>query len=188
MRNLKKHTRVLLQQEASRLGGARGDSFQEAAHGRAESWERYCRLKNRSKYLEEQLGLARQRLSVKQSELRAAHFRACEDRNNRQCDECCLQRDVVFEPCFHLVCPECSQRHMRCTSACIYTGMAGERLFSARASSLLDEISREVRTLQEGSWLTTSIWGQGIYGPKYAPFERELQMAWATTKEYSAEV
>ncbi len=38
--------------------------------------------------------------------------------------------------------------------------MAGERLFSARASSLLDEISREVRTLQEGSWLTTSIWGK----------------------------
>ena len=146
-----------LKQEVFRLGG---DSFQEAAHGRSALWEGRCRLLNRSKCLEKRLGLARQRLSVKQSELRVAHYRACEDRNNRQCDECCLQGDVVLAPCFQLVCRQCSPRHMRCTPPYIYTGTDGERSSSERASSLLDEISREVCTLQEGSWLTTSIWGK----------------------------
>ena len=157
------NTRALLQlleQEVFRLGGAWGDSSQEAAHGRAALWEGRCHRLNRSRCLEEQLGLVRQRLSVKQSELRVAHYRACEGRNNRQCDECCLQGDVVLAPCFQLVCRQCFPRHMRCTSPYIYTGTDGERSFSERVSSLLDEISREVCTLQEGFWFTTSIWGK----------------------------
>jgi hypothetical protein len=143
----------------SRLGDTKEGSFQEAAHGRAALREGHCRLLNRSKYLEEQLGLEERRLSVKLSELRAAHFRACEGRNNRQCPECRLVGDVDLTPCFQLVCRGCSQRHMRCTSPYIHTPTVG-RSFSARASSLLDEISREVRMLQEGSWFTTSIWGK----------------------------
>ncbi|CEL11842.1 hypothetical protein ASPCAL14937 [Aspergillus calidoustus] len=99
------NTRALLQlleQEVSCLGDTRDGSLQEAAHGRAALWAGHCRLLNRSKYLEEQLGLARRRLSVKQFELRAAHFRACEDRNNRPCHECRLVGDVDLAPCFQL--------------------------------------------------------------------------------------
>jgi hypothetical protein len=100
-------------------------------------------------------------LSVKQFELRTAHFRACEDRNKRQCHECRLVKDLDLAPCFLLVCRGCSQRHMGCPSPYIYTPTVWERTFSARASSLLNEISREVRMLQDGSWFTTSsVWGK----------------------------
>ena len=71
-----------------------------------------------------------------------------------------MQGDVVLAPCFQLVCRKCSPRHMRCTPPYIYTGTDGERSSSERASSLLDEISHEVRTLHEGSRFTTSIWGK----------------------------
>ncbi|KAF7595977.1 hypothetical protein BBP40_004123 [Aspergillus hancockii] len=158
------HTKILLlhlKQEVSRLeGDARSDSFQEAAHGRVAFWQEHGRLLQQSKYLTDQLDFARQRLGVKQSELRAAYFRACEDRDNRQCHDCHLWRNVDLSPCFHLVCRGCSQQHMRCTSPYISTGTVGERSFGARASSLLDEISQEMRTLQEGPWYTTSIWGK----------------------------
>lgn len=144
----------------TRLEDARGDCLQQAAPGRATLWDAHSRLLNRYNYLEEQLHLARQRLGVKQSELRAAHFRACEDRKNRECYECRRWRDVDLAPCFHLVCRGCSRRHTPCPSPYISTGLVEEGSSSACASSLLNEISREVRTLQEGSRLTMSIWGQ----------------------------
>jgi hypothetical protein len=71
-----------------------------------------------------------------------------------------LVGDVDLAPCFQLVCRRCSQRHMRCAWPYIHTPTVREPSFSARASSLLDEITHEVRTLQEGSWFTMSIWGK----------------------------
>lgn len=143
----------------SRLeGDARSDLFQEAAYGRVTLWEEHCRLLKRSKYLKDQLSFAGQQLDVKQSQIRAAYFRACEDRNNRHCPECGLWREVDLVPCFRLVCQGCSQRHMHCTSPYICTGAVREQPFSTRTGSLLDAISHEVRTLQEVSWLTNSIW------------------------------
>lgn len=156
------HTELLLRKLEQELKGvASSNSFPEAAHGRVALWQKYSRILKRSKYLEEQLGLAKQRLGVKQRELRAAHFRACEDRMNRQCHECGLWREVDLAPCFHLVCRGCFQRHVRCPRPYIYTGPVGERPVSSRASGLLDEIAYEVRTLQEGPWVTSSIWGEG---------------------------
>lgn len=124
---------------------ARNHLFPEATHGRTALWGNHSRLLNLSDYFEEQLHLASQHLGAKQSTLRAAHFRTCEDRRNRQCEECGLRRDVVdLAPCFHLVCRGCSPRHTRCTSPYISTGTVEERSFNGRAISLLDEISREV--------------------------------------------
>lgn len=139
---------------------ARYHSSQEAAHGRTALWEEYRHLLNRSKCLKKQVDLAGQRLGVKKSELELAYFRACEDRNNRQCWDCRLWTDVKLAPCFHLICPGCYQRHMRCrTSPHIDTGPVEQQPFSGRAIILLDEIFHEVCMLQ-GSRLTASPWGQ----------------------------